>query len=409
MPARSRSERRREALAKRKLMEKTKRESLRQGRNWLARLFRKTGQAFRQEFHHKPINAMGRREFIKRSAIAAGLGIAALYGSKWAMRRLPYWLGAKKKYKIVFVFAPHAYKRDVRLFESVIESYEKNKQPFHVFGVETAGFSAKDRIEHEKRYAGMLNDLRNIIESGKSAQEIRAFINAYVEAPFPEFTHGITPLIAKKGFKLKSIEAAGEKDLGYFKSAAERFGDLSYKIQNAKSLEEHKRIYSESLAMHAKNNALRNRHISEHIPKVIAEIERDFPDLAKNEQIRILYQVGSTHSDVYLEQLARRLKSVEFEVIEPIRASSQTKIIRMLGKNEHAKINDLLMNRALLADAVEKYGIPARIDSNRVLEVMDAAENASQRDFENLKMLTEGMSLPERGRRIFDYFSSKAR
>ncbi len=405
MPKMSRQRRR---VREREAAKSGRRDFLKLSMTPLINAVRRARQSFGNELRYKPIRQIPRRQFIIRG-ISAGFGlVAAFYGGRWLRHRLLHWQGIKPKYKIVFVASPHGYKRNVGFYKSVIESYERAGEPFHVFGMETAYFSKKERIEQEKKYAMLLEDIKAAMKAGKT-EEIKRIINKHVESPYPEFTRGITELIAKKSLKVKSIEAAEENELAYFKVKDAQIRQLNDKITAARSLDDHKRLFFDRLKIEAERAAKRDKIISNYVPIVIEEIKRDFPDLAKQDQVRIVYQIGGIHASVYMEQLAKRLKSVEFEIVEPELTHSLDKIVRKLIRDPYAKIDEQMLNKAALTNTVEEFGTGVKIDSDMVLNTMERADRASQKDFEDLRKSTAGMTFPNRAKTIFEYFYRKGK
>ena len=84
------------------------------------------------------LKTISRREAIVRGGVGAATFVGAYLGVKNISRRIPFWLGAKRRYSLHMAFGEHASVKGVKNVIDEIKRAKKAGKPYHVFFQESA-------------------------------------------------------------------------------------------------------------------------------------------------------------------------------------------------------------------------------------------------------------------------------
>ncbi len=260
---------------------------------------------------YKPITGtkkITRRQFFIRSAIGTAAIAGTYFGARKLRERIPFWLGAKKRYSLLMYFQDHiggSFDPKEALFE--IENARHRGEPYHIFFMEHAGSSKEDYtkiITSSEKNAGFLRIKYNeLLKNGYKSEHaieliIQDFINTGLDRRDAEFRANL----AIEGIKIMPIELHEAKNLDQINRALisekRKRTALTAMASMCKQLSE---IQAQAAELLEEQNTINKiRDISFHdVEKRFDDAKKNFPELTKLPQIRAMGSLGTAHRTIY--------------------------------------------------------------------------------------------------------------
>jgi len=353
------------------------------------------------------VKAISRRSAISRVGIGIGLATGAYFGVKKIVARIPFWLGAKRRYSLLMSFGPHERIRDAKPVSDEVRRAKEAGEPYHVCFVESADVSVVDFAQQVKNYkqrARIIPQLyKQYRKQGFSDEDARLIIARNIHTTDPQLNpFNIEQMInlTMEGVRIIPIEkhtirnAARLKFLfGKLKIADQR---LVVQRKSGKSLLEQQRTVVRIIDIIRQMNIIRNP-MFENVVERFKDAERFFPELKNLPQIRAIGYLGSGHRTLYFT-FNHYDSGIQLEEIKSIYGKSPIGDFQLRltpGKEPGKKEERITVLTGYLGKQVGK--LLRRGQKKYEREIYRLIPLMTQKEFEELSRLTIG--IPDENKR----------
>jgi len=347
-------------------------------------------------------NAISRRQAIARASIGVGLIYGVFKGAKYLAARIPFWLGAKRRYSLLMSFGPHLRLKDANAIIKEVRRAKKSGIPYHVCFVEAADVSVADfakQLENFNEGARKIPPFyKKLIEQGFSDENARLTITRNLHRKNPNLTvFGASQFanMTLEGLRIIPIEKHTVRNASRIKfldgKAKAEEQRLRSQRKSGISLLEQQSTVRRTFDLLSKIDVIRNP-VFENVVERFKEAERFFPELKRLPQIRAIGHLGSSHRTLYFT-FNHHDPRIQLEEIQPAFGDALVTDFQLHstpGKVPGKKGERIGVLAGYLDIQIAKLRHLGH--ENYVREIFRLVPAMSQKEFEELSKLTERIS-----------------
>jgi hypothetical protein len=278
-------------------------------RKRISGLFSRALKAGKAEARYAPLKRISRRSALARIGIGTAAIGASVAGAKRVAKRIPFWLGATRKYAVVFSFREHITAPSAQSVVDEIRKAKERGEPFHVFFAEGA-FAADRTFDQTVRG---YNDAQPAIAQQYHTLRKRGLTDPKArERIASDLVRANPTLDPFQAYVLAELSLQG---ILYIPLEKHTMTDAKRILEANTKANEMQMRFEEKMALGQPLTALQSE--AHEIARVFNEIEplrmkafkdikarfedakRLYPELAKHDQIRAFGHLGPVHRDLY--------------------------------------------------------------------------------------------------------------